>query len=102
MQGCEEGLCSHLLRTLYLLLHPDICLPPEQLGGGSHVVATQESKERDLSACRHSGNGVNIKEGGSEKSRVTGAEFSRLTVNALGQYFLSCRLESSFKRNKIE
>ena len=80
MQGREGGLCSHL-RTFYLLLHPNVCLPPEQLGGGSHGVVTQESKkEKDLSACCHSGNGVNIKEGGCERSRVMGAEFSRLTL----------------------
>lgn len=103
MQGHEEGLISHLLCTFYLLLHPNVCLPLEQLGGGSHGVVTQESKkEKDLSACCPSGNGVNIKEGVCERSRVMGAEFSRLTVSALGQYFLSCRLQSSFKRNEIE
>jgi hypothetical protein len=68
VQGREEGPCSHLLRTLYLLFHPNICLPLEQLGGGSRVVVTQESKEQDLGACHHSGNGVNIKEGGSERA----------------------------------
>ena len=30
----------------------NISLPPEQLGGGSHVIVTQESKkEKDLNAC---------------------------------------------------
>ena len=81
MQGHEEGLISHLLCTFYLLLHPNVCLPLEQLGGGSHGVVTQESKkEQDSSVCCHSGNGVNIKGGGCEGSRVMGAEFSRLTL----------------------
>ena len=36
------------------------------------------------------------------KAAVRGAESSILTVTALGQYFLSCRLQSSFKINEIE
>lgn len=71
MQGHEEGVCSYLLHTCYLLLHPNICLPLKQLGGGSHVEVTQESKkEKDLSACYCTGNGVNIKEGGCQRNRV--------------------------------
>ena len=52
MQGREERVCSHLLHGFYLLVHPNISLPPEQLGGGSHVIVAQESKkEKDLNAC---------------------------------------------------
>ena len=72
VQGREERVCSHLLRGFYLLVHPNISLPPEQLGGGSHVIVAQESKkEKDLNACLPQWKWGNVKEVSfNKRSRV--------------------------------
>lgn len=92
------GLCPHLLHTRYLFLTPSISLPLEWVGGRGHVVVTRKpKKEKDLSACSHSGNDVNTKEGSYGRRQVMWTECSRPgPVNTLDQYFSSCGLQWSF------